>query len=398
MTLTINDTTMTSDQTAHTARQAPGRQHGWEVSWLPGQVLDRNTAITAMILADIAGEGDLHEGHRLWPHIQSWAAELGLTGPDAIARPPSRPATSILSRNQPADSRTGRQPTDQPARHSIQIGKQQRGTRLPAARGRIAARPVPVRAPHRPGHRRRRRPGPHRRSCHRPAAGHLAGRPAASTGLRPGPGPLRPAPERSPPRSRPSCASTPAPAPTRTGRRPPGSLDYCTSRGAALGPVGENFGAACDQIDRADLMLADLHERARHGLAQPGAGLARDRRTPDHRPGRPRPREPDGQPHPGRHHRQHRHLRHRRARRRARGPRPRSRAVRPEPARRLLRPAQPPGHRRPRDPGRHPAARRRARLPHGHRARQHVQPPEPTRTLRSMDHVADRQIDLEAEP
>ena len=56
MTLTINDTTMTSDQTAHTARQAPGRQHGWEVSWLPGQVLDRNTAITAMILADTAAD------------------------------------------------------------------------------------------------------------------------------------------------------------------------------------------------------------------------------------------------------------------------------------------------------------------------------------------------------
>ena len=29
MTLTINDTTMTSDQTAHTARQAPGGQHLW---------------------------------------------------------------------------------------------------------------------------------------------------------------------------------------------------------------------------------------------------------------------------------------------------------------------------------------------------------------------------------
>jgi hypothetical protein len=27
MTLTINDTTMTSDQTTHTARQAPGLQH-----------------------------------------------------------------------------------------------------------------------------------------------------------------------------------------------------------------------------------------------------------------------------------------------------------------------------------------------------------------------------------
>ena len=56
MTLTINDTTMTSDQTAHTARQAPGRQHRWEVSWLPGRTLDRNSAITAMVLADHAGE------------------------------------------------------------------------------------------------------------------------------------------------------------------------------------------------------------------------------------------------------------------------------------------------------------------------------------------------------
>ena len=41
MTLTINDTTMTSDQTAHTARQVPSPQRGWEVTWLPGQILDR---------------------------------------------------------------------------------------------------------------------------------------------------------------------------------------------------------------------------------------------------------------------------------------------------------------------------------------------------------------------
>ena len=50
MTLTITGTTMTSDHTAHTARQVPGR-NCWEVSWLPGQALDRNTAITAMTLA-----------------------------------------------------------------------------------------------------------------------------------------------------------------------------------------------------------------------------------------------------------------------------------------------------------------------------------------------------------
>jgi hypothetical protein len=46
-------------------------------------------------------------------------------------------------------------------------------------------------------------------------------------------------------------------------------LEYCIGRGAALGPVGQDFGAVCDQIDRADLMLADLHARARHGLKAP---------------------------------------------------------------------------------------------------------------------------------
>jgi len=101
MTLTINETTMTSDQTAHTARQAPGRQHRWEVSWLPGRVIDRNTAITAMIRADTAAEQDLHEGHRLWPFIQGWAAELGLTGPDAVARASQPPGE--ISRQQEQD-------------------------------------------------------------------------------------------------------------------------------------------------------------------------------------------------------------------------------------------------------------------------------------------------------
>jgi hypothetical protein len=76
MTLTINDTTITSDRNPHTARQAPGRPHQCEVSWLPGQLPDRNTAITAIILADIAASGDLPAGHWHWPDIQSWGAEL----------------------------------------------------------------------------------------------------------------------------------------------------------------------------------------------------------------------------------------------------------------------------------------------------------------------------------
>jgi len=83
MTLTINDTTMTSDQTPHTAWHAPS-QSGWQVSWLPGRTLDRNTAITAMILADTTADEPVRKGHRLWPRLQGWAVVLGLTRPDAI--------------------------------------------------------------------------------------------------------------------------------------------------------------------------------------------------------------------------------------------------------------------------------------------------------------------------
>jgi hypothetical protein len=111
MTLTITGTTMTSDHSAHTARQAPGREGGWEVSWLPGQVLDRNSAVTAMILADTAAATDLHEGHRLWPHIQGWAAELGLTGPDAItmtAQPPVGPGHDHQPTARPDPTAAGR--------------------------------------------------------------------------------------------------------------------------------------------------------------------------------------------------------------------------------------------------------------------------------------------------
>jgi hypothetical protein len=86
MALTITDTSMTSDRSAHTARQPPGREHGWEVSWLPGRILDHNAAVTAMVLADTAARPGLREDDRLWPHIQGWAAELGLTGTDAITR------------------------------------------------------------------------------------------------------------------------------------------------------------------------------------------------------------------------------------------------------------------------------------------------------------------------
>jgi hypothetical protein len=58
-----------------------------------------------MVLADTTADPDLREGHRLWPHIQSWAEELGLTAPDAIAQASQPPNNLNRQQEQP-----GRQP------------------------------------------------------------------------------------------------------------------------------------------------------------------------------------------------------------------------------------------------------------------------------------------------
>jgi hypothetical protein len=57
-----------------------------------------------MTLADFADQPDLHEGHQLWPAIQSWSAELGMSGADALTRA-SQP---LAAARQPAPPR--RQP------------------------------------------------------------------------------------------------------------------------------------------------------------------------------------------------------------------------------------------------------------------------------------------------
>jgi hypothetical protein len=92
-TLTITETKMTSDTTRHRAAV----QHGaivsggptaWEVTWLPGRLLTRNQAITAMTLAEMLTERAhvlADPAAKLWWHVDAWASELGLSRASAVA-------------------------------------------------------------------------------------------------------------------------------------------------------------------------------------------------------------------------------------------------------------------------------------------------------------------------
>jgi hypothetical protein len=69
-------------------------------------------------------------------------------------------------------------------------------------------------------------------------------------------------------------------------------MEYVISRGTDLGPVGTDFAATCDQIDRADTMLTGLRDRVREGRSMPEPAwpdaegqhlIALARRDPDSR-------------------------------------------------------------------------------------------------------------------
>ena len=81
MTLKINDETLiTATDTKHIALATGDGM--WRVSWLPGQELDRNAALTAMTIAELAVLE--RPNPELDKTIDALSAEIGICGSDAI--------------------------------------------------------------------------------------------------------------------------------------------------------------------------------------------------------------------------------------------------------------------------------------------------------------------------
>ena len=106
MVLTITGQVIRSPYTAHTATAwpvpVPGEPTLWTVTWLPGRNLTRGQAVAAMELAEAVGQiapdaGPEAYSPGLWQRLDSWAAELGLTGPDAVVRASESPVTGPAS-------------------------------------------------------------------------------------------------------------------------------------------------------------------------------------------------------------------------------------------------------------------------------------------------------------
>lgn len=68
MSIRITDEPMTSDTTPDSAR---AHGDGWALTWLPGRVLTRNQAITAMVLAETVAGGVGDHTDKRWPRLPS---------------------------------------------------------------------------------------------------------------------------------------------------------------------------------------------------------------------------------------------------------------------------------------------------------------------------------------
>lgn len=74
MALHITNSEITSTVTE---RHAKRMTEGWEVSWLPDRVFDRNSVVTVMLLTEVYAT-DPPPWEPIWLHAGQWEAELGL--------------------------------------------------------------------------------------------------------------------------------------------------------------------------------------------------------------------------------------------------------------------------------------------------------------------------------
>ena len=74
MGIVIGETRMVSDQTGHTATRTDDGT--WASTRVPGRLLDRNTAISSLVLAELESAGYANS-----PHARQLRAEVGLDAP-----------------------------------------------------------------------------------------------------------------------------------------------------------------------------------------------------------------------------------------------------------------------------------------------------------------------------
>lgn len=94
MALTITDKAIRGTDTPHRAHRQLSAT--WTVTWLPGRLLSRDQAITAMTIAEEVGripadcDPEVYD-EASWSRVDALADELGMSGPDAVARASESP-------------------------------------------------------------------------------------------------------------------------------------------------------------------------------------------------------------------------------------------------------------------------------------------------------------------
>ena len=103
MPLTITDKKITCKGSPHYALVAPDGT--WQVSWLRGQDLDKNAAITAMTIAELVALQ--RPNPELDKTIDALSAEIGFCGSDALMLCLAPPMYGLLITSAPGMSRDG---------------------------------------------------------------------------------------------------------------------------------------------------------------------------------------------------------------------------------------------------------------------------------------------------